>query len=84
MSQCSPAAYSRIGILSGTKDIDRAIARRRVQAYRSLSLRSWIRADLSMKEPMATILILDDRAVDRTFLATLPKSAGHVVNKASN
>jgi PAS domain S-box-containing protein len=33
---------------------------------------------------MAAILILEDRAVDRKFLATLLKSAGHVVNEASD
>ena len=37
-----------------------------------MSLRSWTRADLSMKEPM---VILEDRAVDRKCLATLLKSA---------
>jgi PAS domain S-box-containing protein len=33
---------------------------------------------------MAAILILEDRAVDRKFLATLLKSAGHVVTEASD
>ena len=33
---------------------------------------------------MAAILILEDRAVDRKFLAMLLKSAGHVVNEASD
>jgi hypothetical protein len=33
-----------------------------------------------MKEPM---VILEDRVVDRKCLATLLKSAGHVVNEAS-
>ena len=33
---------------------------------------------------MAAILILEDRAVDRKFRATLPKSAGHVVNEESD
>jgi len=33
---------------------------------------------------MAAILILEDRAVDRTFLATLLKPAGHAVNEESD
>ena len=39
---------------------------------------------MSTKETMAAILILENRAVDRTFLATLLKSAGHAVNEASD
>ena len=49
-----------------------------------MSLRSWTRADLSTKETMASILILQDRALDRKSLATLLKSAGYVVSEASD